>query len=99
VHSVLHSFPTRRSSDLIFNCSEMSSTSPISYLILLSSFLTALTYNLAQTISPFFFIYLFLTLYVSSFPSCIFLKLVLDSSRSSRSEEHTSELQSRDNLV
>src|SRR5690349_23648314 len=79
-HRYLHSFPTRRSSDLRINVAD--------------NFLQRITPQLAEEVAPF-------EAAQVSF-SCqrdVLLQEALRSPKVARSEEHTSELQSRRDLV
>src|SRR5690606_41413655 len=89
-HRDLHSFPTRRSSDLIENCFEKTTTpiEEVTHLILVSC--TGMyAPGLEMDIIHHFGIRQTAERYAIHFMGCY----------ASRSEEHTSELQSRENLV
>src|SRR5206468_12846888 len=95
----LHSFPTRRSSDLFFlaasPCSNAAFASGVPALSCACAITPPKRKAKLKTSSPAFFRIFFITDCLLKFAVVLFLK----QSFLTRSEEHTSELQSRSDLV
>src|SRR5690606_41605589 len=95
-HRDLHSFPTRRSSDLILSRLCLASTSRTSRKLTLSFETTSLNACSAARASASGSSLFASSTMASNSGDLLSLKIYINSARS---EEHTSELQSRENLV
>src|SRR5699024_12654372 len=94
---ILHSFPTRRSSDLAFSSPPISSTWPgmmipeeRSFEVLIDSTEVLFSWARSHRVSPVSTVWLAASALYARVP---------DTATAARSEEHTSELQSRFDLV
>src|SRR5690606_39361360 len=95
VHSYLHSFPTRRSSDLKI---AFQSFSEITFALPKKNIFSGLLRNRASTSFSSLSLILLICLFYR-FPVKTIMGTKMSVFAGYRSEEHTSELQSRENLV